>query len=63
MVGAAEYTQALDNELQKVLSKQKSPEQAMADAAAAWEKITNRRGRAKQIKALRAQQPAWPKVV
>lgn len=63
MVGAAEYTQALDNELQKVLSKQKSPEAAMADAAAAWEKITNRRGRAKQIKALRAQQPAWPKVI
>ena len=63
MVGAAEYTQALDNELQKVLSKQKSPEAAMAAVEASWEKITNRRGRAKQIKALRAQQPAWPKTL
>lgn len=63
LVGAAEYTQALDNELQKVLSKQKSPEAAMAAVEAAWEKITNRRGRAKQIKALQAQLAAWPKVL
>jgi len=46
-----------------VLSKQTSPEAAMAAAAAAWEKITNRRGRAKQVKALKAQQAAWPKTL
>ena len=63
MIGAAEYTQALDTNLQKVLSKQMSPEKAMADTAAAWEKITNRRGRAKQVRALKAQQAAWPKVL
>lgn len=63
MVGAAEYTQALDTNLQKMLSKQVSPEKAMADTAAAWEKITNRRGRAKQVRALRAQQAAWPKII
>jgi multiple sugar transport system substrate-binding protein len=63
MVGASEYTQALDTNLQKVLSKQMSPEKAMSDTAAAWEKITNRRGRAKQIKALKAQQAGWPKVI
>lgn len=63
MVGAAEYTQALDTNLQKVLSKQTTPEKAMADTAAAWEKITNRRGRAKQVSALKAQQAAWPKVL
>lgn len=63
MIGAAEYTQALDTELQKVLSKQTSPEAAMAAAASAWEKITNRRGRSKQVRALKAQQAAWPKVL
>jgi hypothetical protein len=63
MIGAAEYTQALDTELQKVLSKQTSPEAAMAAAASAWEKITNRRGRSKQVTALKAQQAAWPKVL
>jgi len=63
MVGAAEYTQALDTNLQKMLSKQTSPEKAMADTAAAWEKITNRRGRAKQVRALKAQQAAWPRVI
>jgi uncharacterized protein YifE (UPF0438 family) len=61
-VGSAEYTQALDNELQKVLSKQTSPEAAMANVEKAWEKITNQRGRSKQIAALKAQQAAWPKV-
>lgn len=63
MVGAAEYTQALDTNLQKVLSKQMTAEKAMSDTAAAWEKITNRRGRAKQIKALKAQLAAWPKTL
>ena len=35
----------------------------MADGGFAWEKITNRRGRAKQVRALKAQQAAWPKVL
>lgn len=63
VVGAAEYTQALDTNLQKALSKQISAEEAMANTAAAWEKITNRRGRAKQIKALKAQISAWPTTI
>lgn len=63
MQGAAEYTQALDINLQKVLSKQMSPAAAMAATAAAWEKTTDRIGRAKQIKALQAQQAAWPKII
>ena len=54
---------ALDTNLQKMLSKQMTPEKAMAQTAADWEKITNRRGRAKQVRALRAQQAAWPKVL
>ena len=59
--GATAYTQALDQNIQKALTKQSSPEKAMADAAAAWEKITNRHGRSKQIRALKASQEAWPK--
>ena len=43
--GAREYTQALDQNLQKALTKQISPEQAMANTAKAWDKITNRIGR------------------
>jgi multiple sugar transport system substrate-binding protein len=60
--GAREYTQALDQNLQKALTKQVSPAKAMADTAAAWEKITNRIGRAKQIKAIKANRAAWPKI-
>ena len=63
MRGAREYTQALDTNLQKALSKQITPEQAMANTAAAWEKITNRIGRAKQIAAIKANRAAWPTVV
>jgi multiple sugar transport system substrate-binding protein len=60
MRGAREYTQALDTNLQKALTKQITPEQAMANTAAAWEKITNRIGRAKQIAAIKANRAAWP---
>jgi multiple sugar transport system substrate-binding protein len=60
--GANEYTQALDINLQRALSKQISPEQAMAATETAWEKITNRIGREKQIKAIAANRAAWPKV-
>ncbi len=58
--GANDYTTALDNNLQKALTKQITPEQAMAATAAAWEKITNRYGRSKQAKAIQAGLAAWP---
>jgi multiple sugar transport system substrate-binding protein len=60
--GAREYTQALDQNLQKAITKQISPQKAMADTAAAWEKITNRIGRGKQIAAIKANRAAWPKI-
>ena len=60
--GAREYTQALDTNLQKALTKQSSPAKAMADTASAWEKITNRIGRDKQIKAIKANRAAWPQI-
>ncbi len=59
--GATAYTQALDQNLQKALTKQSSPEKAMADTAAAWEKVTNRFGRAKQGAAIKAGLEGWPK--
>lgn len=58
--GATAYTNALDQNLQKALTKQSSPEKAMADTAAAWDKITNRFGRSKQVAALKAGLEAWP---
>lgn len=62
MRGAREYTQALDENLQKALSKQITAEQAMANTAAAWEKTTNRIGRDKQIAAIKANRAAWPTI-
>jgi len=62
MRGAREYTLALDTNLQKALTKQITPEQAMASTAAAWEKITDRIGRAKQMKAIQAGLNGWPTV-
>lgn len=58
--GANDYTAVLDTQLQNALSKQISPEQAMAATAAGWEKITNRYGRANQAKSIVANRAAWP---
>jgi multiple sugar transport system substrate-binding protein len=58
--GANDYTSVLDTQLQKALTKQISPAQAMAATAAGWEKITNRYGRAKQAKSILANRAAWP---
>ena len=60
MRGANDYTKSLDNNLQKALTKQISPAQAMANTASAWDKTTNRYGRAKQVKAIKAGLAAWP---
>lgn len=61
--GTNEYVSALENELQAVITGQKGAEEAMADAAAEWEKITDRLGRDKQIAALQAQMAAWPDTI
>lgn len=58
--GTNEYVNALDTNLQAVMTGQKSAEQAMKDAAAEWEKITDRLGRDKQVTALKAQATAYP---
>jgi multiple sugar transport system substrate-binding protein len=61
--GVIEYRTALDTALQQALAYQKTPAQAMKDCAAEWNKITERRGRDKQIEAIRATRAAWPTIV
>jgi multiple sugar transport system substrate-binding protein len=61
--GVIEYRTALDTALQQALAYQKKPAQAMKDCAEEWNKITERRGRDKQIEAIRATRAAWPTIV
>ena len=60
--GVSEYVSTLDTNLQEALTGNKTPEQAMKDTAAAWEKITDSKGRDKQIEAIRATRKAWPSI-
>jgi multiple sugar transport system substrate-binding protein len=61
--GVFEYRTALDTALQQALAGQKSAKQAMRDCAEEWNKITDRKGRDKQIEAIKATRAAWPTVV
>jgi multiple sugar transport system substrate-binding protein len=61
--GVTEYRTALDTALQQALAGQKSAKQAMQDCSEEWNKITDRKGRDKQIKAVKAARAAWPTVV
>jgi len=61
--GVIEYRTALDTALQQALAGQKSAKQAMKDCAEDWNRITDKRGRDKQIEAIRATRAAWPTVV
>ena len=58
--GAGEYNAALDEELQKMLTKQQSPEKAMANVEQRWNKITDRLGKAKQSKVVKASYSQFP---
>ena len=61
--GSAEYTLAMDDNLQAVMTNAKTAEQAMADVEAAWEQITDRLGRDKQIAAMKALAATYPTIV
>jgi multiple sugar transport system substrate-binding protein len=61
--GVTEYRTALDTALQQALAGQKSARQAMRDCGEEWNKITEKRGRDKQIAAVKATRAAWPTVV
>jgi multiple sugar transport system substrate-binding protein len=58
--GAPQYNQALDQELQKMLTKQQSAAQAMANVERRWNQITKRLGTARQAKAIKASYAAFP---
>ena len=62
MNGAGEYETALDNELQAVMAGTKTAQQAMTDAAAEWEKITDRLGRDIQIETLQGLEAGYPTI-
>jgi multiple sugar transport system substrate-binding protein len=58
--GAGQYHQALDEELQKALTKQQSPARAMKRIADRWDRITERLGTEGQVEAIKADRGAWP---
>jgi multiple sugar transport system substrate-binding protein len=47
--GAGEYYQAADEQVARAVAGELTPQQALDQAAAAWERITDRLGREKQI--------------
>jgi len=57
---AVEYNDVLDLNVQEALLGKISPEDALKNAAAAWEKITNQIGRRQQIEGWKALKAAYP---
>lgn len=60
--GASEYTETLAFEISQALTKKKSPQQALDDAANTWNKITRRLGMESQKKAWKQQYSAMKAV-
>jgi hypothetical protein len=58
--GGSEYRTALSDQIQNVLTKQKTPEQAAKALADAWDATTNRLGVAKQVQALKTLNASFP---
>jgi len=61
--GANEYLDKLNINLQAAFAGQKTPEQALKDAAAEWQKITDRLGRLGQIEAWKTERNNYPQPV
>ena len=61
--GATAFHNALDENLMAALTKAKTAEQAMADTATEWQKITRRTGEDKIMAAVKASKAAWPTVL
>lgn len=59
--GFFEYTEALDTQITRVLKKEVSAKEALDLAAAAWEKITDKYGRDKQLEIYRVSSGLSPK--
>ena len=52
--GTPDYWSELDSEISAALGRRKTPQQALDDCPAAWEKITDRLGRRQQLELYRA---------
>jgi len=63
LTGGVEYMDLLDKEVQNALKGLKNPDKALADAAEAWEGITERYGRKKQIEQWKYLKSYFPKSV
>ena len=59
ITGTAEYQQALDAELHRALVGEISAQEALDNAARAWEEITDRLGRENQLAQYRASVGSW----
>ena len=62
MSGNNDYINSWGDNFQAVAAGKKTAAQAVKDAAAEWEKITDRVGRDKQIAALQGQLASWPTI-
>jgi multiple sugar transport system substrate-binding protein len=58
--GGVEYNDVLDQNIQEALLGKITPEDALKNTSAAWEKITNQIGRRQQIEGWKALKPAFP---
>jgi multiple sugar transport system substrate-binding protein len=58
--GGSEYRTALSDQIQNVLTKQKTPEQAATALQDAWDATTSRIGVAKQVQALKTLNASFP---
>ncbi|MDX6599285.1 MAG: multiple sugar transport system substrate-binding protein [Gaiellales bacterium] len=61
--GGSEYRQALSDQIQNVLTKQVTPEQGAKNLQDAWDATTDRIGAAKQAKALKTFDAAFPTII
>jgi multiple sugar transport system substrate-binding protein len=61
-VGASSYHKALDDNLMAALTGKQSPEEAMANTAKEWEKVTRRIGQEKTVKAIETSLSSWPTI-
>jgi multiple sugar transport system substrate-binding protein len=61
--GQTALDNALDEELQAALTKQKSPRQAMEAAQAKWERIVRRQSQKGMVESIQAWRRIWPTIV
>jgi len=61
--GQTSMDNALDEELQAMLTGQKSPKEAMENAQRRWERIIRRRGSSEMEEAIHKSRFAWPTIV